>query len=980
MNRFALPFLCLAAACATTPEPTAVPEAPKAAPVVRLPEETHLTELHQLTFEGENAEAYWRFDGTGVSLQRRSGDVGCDRIYTMALFADGRRIESPALNLVSSGKGATTCAHYLTGDRQLLYASTHLGGDACPPKPDMKQGYVWALYDSYDIFRANEDGSGLTRLTDSPGYDAEATVCAKDGSIVFTSVRDGDLELYRMDKDGKNVKRLTFTPGYDGGAFFSADCSKLVWRASRPKPGQELEDFQALLKQGLVRPSKLELIVANADGSDAQQVTYLSAASFAPFFTPDGRRIIFSSNYGDPKGREFDLWAVNVDGTQLERITWTKGFDGFPMFSPDGQWLIFASNRMTAEGKSDTNLFLAKWDGHAPKAATAGAPERLKDDAIWLADPSREGRGLGTKGLDAAGEWVEARFKALGLEPAGTHGYRAPFEVTTAVKSGAATALKVAGKAAEAADFVPLGFSAQAKAKGAAVLAGYGIQDAELGLDDFKGLNVKGKVVVLRRFTPEHEKLATPEAQRKAGDLRKKVFTAKQAGAAAVIVVDWPVPSKAPAGGAASGGGAHGAGPAAPPAGRPAAAGPAAGAPPAHGAPAPAPTTAVGVTAGPELPREAPLPTLRTEGVGDSGIPVLVVKRSVLEPVWKKLEAKQRVEVELAVALDFEKSTAFNVVGRIAAGKKAGDGVVVIGAHYDHLGYGGPDSLAPDKKEPHLGADDNASGTVTLLEIARTLTEQRAALTQDVIIVSFSAEEGGVRGSSALITAKPPWLTSAVAMLNLDMVGRLRNNTLSVLGSATAPEWMEMVQASCADARVSCKASGDGYGPSDHMPFYTAGLPVLHFFTGAHSDYHKPSDSADKLNDVGMARVAQVVAGLATRVQGAKLTYTKMPAPAGRGDARSFNASLGTVPDYGGPPPGVAGVLLSDVRPGGGADQAGMRRGDVLQKLGSFEIRSVEDLMFVLMQAKPGETVTAIVLRDGKPVALEATYQEGRRR
>lgn len=954
MTRIVLSSLVVLSACATTPD--AVPEAPRPPPAVRLPEETHFTELHQLTFGGENAEAYWSFDGTRVSLQRRAADEGCDRIYTMRLFENGQRVAAPTMTRVSSGKGATTCAHYLAGDQELVYASTHLGGEACPPKPDMRLGYVWALYDSYDIFRANEDGTALTRLTDAPGYDAEATVCAKDGSIVFTSVRDGDLELYRMDRDGKNVKRLTFEPGYDGGAFFSADCSKLVWRASRPKPGKELEDYQGLLKQGLVRPSKLELYVANADGSDAHQVTYLDAASFAPFFTPDAKRILFSTNHGDPKGREFDIWAVDVDGTNLERITWTKGFDGFPMFSPDGQWLIFASNRMTAQGQSDTNLFLAKWDGHAPKTVTPGAAERIDADAAWLADPAREGRGVGTKGLDEAGAWIEARFKALGLEPAGADGYRAPFEVTTKVKAGAATALKVAGKAAAAQDFTPLGFSAQTKVKGPAVLVGYGLQDAELGLDDYKGLNVKGKVVVVRRFTPEHEKLGTPEAQRKAGDLRRKAFTAKQAGAAAVLVVDWPVPAKPTATGAAHGAAAaHGGGGAAAQA---------------HAAPA----------ASGELPREAALPTLRTEGVGDSGIPVLVVKRAVLEPVWAKLEKKQRVDVALEVALDFEKSPAFNVVGRIPAGKKAGDGVLVIGAHYDHLGYGGPDSLAPDKHEPHLGGDDNASGTATLLEIARALSERRAELTQDVIIASFSAEEGGVRGSTALIASKPAWLAKATAMLNLDMVGRLRGNTLAVLGSDTAPEWMALVQDACAAARVRCKASGDGYGPSDHMPFYTAGLPVLHFFTGAHSDYHKPSDTAAKLNAAGMARVAQVVAGLAERTQGVKLTYSKIPAPAGRGDARSFNASLGTVPDYGGPPPGIAGVLLSDVRPGGGAAQAGMRCGDVLQKLGTFEIRSVEDLMFVLMQAKPGETVTAVVLRDGKPLALETTFQEGRRR
>lgn len=911
--------------CATAPVVTTPPPAP-----VKAVEETHFAELTQLTFGGENAEAYWRFDGKGVTLQRRVGAESCDRIYTMPLIVDGALVPTPTPTLFSSGKGATTCAHSLAGDEEILYASTHLGGDACPPKPDMSQGYVWALYDSYDIFKRKADGTGaLTRLTDAPGYDAEATVCAKDGSIVFTSVRDGDIELYRMDKDGKNVKRLTFTPGYDGGAFFNHDCSKLVWRASRPKAGKELEDFRGLLAQGLVRPTKLELYVGNADGSDAHQVTYLNAASFAPFFFPNRDRIIFSSNYGDPKGRDFDLWAINTDGTQLERITYTKGFDGFPMFSPDGQWLIFASNRMTAEGQADTNLFITKWNDHEPKKPD-GAAERILDDATWLADPAREGRGVGTRGLEAAGAWLEARFKALQLEPLGVEGsYRAPFEVTTKVNDSG-SALAVAGTKIAATDFTALGWSAQGSVKGAAVLAGWALQDKELGLDDFKGLDVKGKIVIARRFVPEHEKLSSPEAQRRAGDLRKKAFVARSLGAKALVIVDWPAPSD-----------------------------------PTKKEPMP----------------EAALPALRPEGTtGDAGLPVLVVKRKALEAVWPKLEAKKSVELSLSVALRFEKSQAFNVVGRVAAGNRGAGGPVIIGAHYDHLGFGGPNSLAPDKVTPHLGADDNASGTATLLEIAKTLVAQRETLTRDVVIVSFSGEEEGVLGSAALVKSKPTWLEGATAMLNLDMVGRLRGNTLSVLGSNSAPEFAGLISSACAAARVECGASGDGYGPSDHMSFYTAGIPVLHFFTGAHGDYHKPSDAPAKLNAAGMAKVSEVIATLTRALGSATLTYNKIPEPAGRGDARSFNASLGTVPNYGGPPPGMKGVLLDDVRAGGGAEKAGLRRGDVIIKLGTFDVGSVEDLMFVLMQARPGETVTAAIMRDGKRMELEVTFQEGRRR
>lgn len=340
-----------------TAAPEAAPEAPApAAPADshRHPEEVHLSNIVQLTAGGENAEAYWSFDGKKLIYQAHEGE-GCDQIYVR----DAKDPQSKP-QLVSTGKGATTCSYFLPGDQEIIYASTHLAGDACPPRADQSQGYVWAIYDSYDIFRANADGSNLRQLTNTPGYDAEGTVCGKDGSIIFTSVRDKDLELYRMDADGKNVKRLTSTPGYDGGAFFNSDCSKIVWRASRPT-GDALKDYQTLLAKGLVRPTKLELFVANADGSNAKQVTELSVAAFGPFFYPNSERVVFSTNYGDPKGREFDLYAINVDGSGIERITHASGFDGFPMFSPDGKSFVFASNRASRPGTWDTNLFVADW-------------------------------------------------------------------------------------------------------------------------------------------------------------------------------------------------------------------------------------------------------------------------------------------------------------------------------------------------------------------------------------------------------------------------------------------------------------------------------------------------------------------------------------------------------------------------------------------------------------------------------------------
>ena len=260
--------------------------------------------------------------------------------------------------LISTGKGRTTCSYFLKGDQEIVYASTHEAGPDCPTPPDMSKGYNWGLFE-YDIYRANADGTNLRRLTDTPGYDAEATI-GKDGRIVFTSVRDGDMEIYSMNGDGSDVRRLTRRPGPDGGPFYSADGRQIVFRGRAIPPGPELDDYQSLLRKELWRPTKLEIFVMDRDGSNLRQVTRMGAASFAPFFLPDGRRIIFASNVGDPKGRNFDLYLVNDDGTGLERVTWNETFDGFPMFSPDGRQLVFASNRHGTR-PHETNVFIADW-------------------------------------------------------------------------------------------------------------------------------------------------------------------------------------------------------------------------------------------------------------------------------------------------------------------------------------------------------------------------------------------------------------------------------------------------------------------------------------------------------------------------------------------------------------------------------------------------------------------------------------------
>ena len=318
----------------------------------QLPAERHLRNIKQLTFGGENAEAYFSPDGTRLIFQSTRDGRECDQIYTM-------KIDGTDLKLVSTGTGRTTCGYFFPGGKEILFASTHKTGEACPPKPSFEKGYVWPIYAAYDIYRANADGSNLRPLTTTPGYDAEATI-APDGLIAFTSVRDGDMEIYTMKADGSDVRRLTNSPGPDGGPFFSWDGKRIAYRARPLPPGSELTDYLALLKEGIWRPTKLELYVMDRDGRNRSQITTLSAASFAPSWHPDLKRLIFASNFKDPQQRNFDIFLINLDGTGLEQITFNDTFDGFPMFSPDGRHLVFASNR-SDKIAGETNVFIADW-------------------------------------------------------------------------------------------------------------------------------------------------------------------------------------------------------------------------------------------------------------------------------------------------------------------------------------------------------------------------------------------------------------------------------------------------------------------------------------------------------------------------------------------------------------------------------------------------------------------------------------------
>lgn len=340
---YAVIVIGLASCSGATPAVTIQPEAG----------ESHLANIRQITVGGNNAESYFSRSGKQLIFQRQEEvNTGCDQQYII-------NVDGSGLRRVSNGLGRTTCGYFYDNDRRIFYSSTFKNSPDCPPVPDRSHGYVWPL-GHLEMYTSRTDGSDLRQLTDNGAYNAEGTLSPDGKTIIFTSTRDGDIELYTMNVDGSNVRRLTNRVGYDGGAFFSPDGSKIIWRAGYPATAADSADYLSLLSQRLVRPSRVELWISDADGGNPRQITRLGGANFAPFFHPDGKRVIFSSNYENPRSRNFDLYLIGLDGGGLTKITAHSDFDGFPVFSPDGRKLVWASNR-NPEKEGETNLFIADW-------------------------------------------------------------------------------------------------------------------------------------------------------------------------------------------------------------------------------------------------------------------------------------------------------------------------------------------------------------------------------------------------------------------------------------------------------------------------------------------------------------------------------------------------------------------------------------------------------------------------------------------
>ncbi|MDJ0865912.1 MAG: M28 family peptidase [Myxococcota bacterium] len=936
-----------------------------------------LSAARQLTFAGRRSgEGYWSADGSALVFQseREEGNPFY-QIYRMEL-------DTGAVSRVSPGVGKTTCAWLHPEGERVLYASTEHDPRAAEKQEaelaerasGRERRYAWDYDPEYELYVRDPASDAARRLTEARGYDAEGSFSPDGQRVLFASNRHayaaglaGDeakrletepshfIDLYVMAADGSDPRRLTDTPGYDGGPFWSADGSRIVWRRFAPDG------------------ASAEIWVMDADGSNARAITQLGALSWAPYFHPSGDYVIFATNlhgFGN-----FELYLVDTAGDHTPlRVTWRDGFDGLPAFSPDGARLAWTSAR---SGSGRPQLFVADWDDAkarellglpasavglaAPRAAVPADAARqareaaLRRDVEQLASEAMQGRLTGSEGERLSTEYVATAFEGAGLEPAGSDGgWFESFEFTAGVSLGADNRLAVPGGPSWEVerDWRPLAFSRLGRAAAAPVaFAGYGlVAPASNGIDAYDAygdLDVSGHWVLVLRYQPQGVPPETRQHWSRYASLRHKALVARERGAHGLLVAS-----------------------------------------------------------GPHSKVREPLVALRLDGAaGASSLAAISVRDEVADALLAasghRLGALQGAldagevrpgfvlpgaELEAAIDLVLERRTGRNVIGRLPAhtgSPHAGSlPALVVGAHVDHLGRGeGGTSLArPDERgDVHYGADDNASGTAALIEMARTLAERRRRgeirLARDVLFAAWSGEELGLLGSDAWArqrTGNPhhgPGLAAEVSSyLNLDMVGRL-DRQLAVQGLGSSADWAALLEGAAAPLDLPVLAQQETYLPTDATSFYLRGVPFLSAFTGGHAEYHTPRDTPDRIDHAGLERTTELMArlaeALATRVTAPAHRATPRPAA---GPARTgLRAYLGTIPDY---TREVVGVALSGVIEGGPASRAGLRAGDVIVGLAGRRIENIYDYTYAIEALAIGEEVEVEVERDGERLRL----------
>ncbi len=937
---------------------------------VHAEESNFLSNIRQLTYAGKRAgEGYFSQDGNSLIFQsEREPDNPFYQIYLLDLL-------SGATHRVSPGYGKTTCAFFRPGSEEVLYASTHHDRFATAKHEEelafrssgKTRRYSWDYDEAMDIFAANRNGSDLKQLTTAPGYDAEASYSPDGKRIVFCSLRHAypksqltpkELkqleidpayfgEIYLMNADGSDQQRLTDWPGYDGGPFFTPDGQHIVWR-----------HFTA-------DGSEADIYTMRLDGTGVRRLTDFDSMSWAPYFHPSGNYVIFASN--KLGFSNFELYLVDAAGRHEPiRVTYKDGFDGLPVFSPDGNKLCWTSNR-NSQGISQ--LYLAEWNHEAALAALAAAPETQKPKADisepgpardaklniqkhveFLASDALEGRMTGSEGAKQAADYIAAQFKQLNLKPYGDAGsYFQTFEYTAGRKiipnENRFLIMKRAGDAETLTefdvetDFMPLSFSRNGVVEGEVVFVGYGFSvpgKIGEGYDAYAGIDVKDKIVVALRYVPEDVSSERRQQLNRYAGLRYKAMQAREHGAKAFLVV-----------------------------------------------------------AGPNSPNAGELIPLKFDSsLADSGIVAVSITNPVAKelfaPSGKELKAIQSeldqenphfvgqfalpdVKVKITVSIEKVKKKDRNVVALLPAVETNDETeYVIVGAHYDHIGYGETGSLARKGEEGqiHNGADDNASGTAVVLELAALLNESRDQLKRGVLFTLWSGEELGLIGSSYFVEHGGIALEKVGAYINFDMVGRLRENKLMLQGVGSSSGWPALIEKRNVPVGFNLTLQADPYLPTDVTAFYPKKVPVLNFFTGAHEDYNRPTDDPATLNYEGMARLVQLGHGLILDVAAApeRLDYQEVERSQGGGGSRdTLRAYLGTIPDY---TTEIAGVKLSGVRAGGPADKAGLKGGDIIVEFGGQQIANIYDYTYALDAVKIGEPIQVIVLRDGNRVTF----------
>ncbi len=969
-------------------------------PTVRL-----LHGTRQLTFAGRRSgEGYFSQDGREIVFQsEREAGNPFYQIYRMDL-------ETGETRRISTGRGRTTCGWIHPDGEATLFASTHLDPDARAKQEreleERARGesrrYAWRFDDHYDLFLSH-GGGPLERLTKAQGYDAEGAFSPDGRRIVFASNRHAYgaalspeererlaedpsffIDLYLLDVASGETRRLTHSSGYDGGPFFSPDGERIVWRHFS-------EDG-----------ARAEIHSIGIDGREERILTRLGVMSWAPFYHPSGDYVIFTTNlhgYDD-----FELYLVDTEG-RLDpvRVSEHEGFDGLPVFSPDGNRLLWTSNR-TPDGRSQ--LFLAEWDDVAARAALglppAAAPlpvplPRATDPSIRandlaghvaaLTDLRMEGRRAGTAGAEIAARFLARAMQAIGLEPAGDEGhFQHAFDFTAGISLGPDNRILLEPARAEGdegtnrpdiehhdrgemaqsipasteidRDWRPLAFSRTGDiAASEIVFAGYGLVAPASGglgsIDSYADLEVEDRWVMVFRDLPQTIEGEARQHLQRYASLRHKAMIARDRGARGVLFVSGP-----------------------------------------HG-----------------RFREELIPLRFDASLAGTRIGVLSLSDQLAEQILRGagrgLEAIQReadetpgtvgfpvpgIALGVQVDLVLDRTEGANVIGRLQVGPRPSEQVVVLGAHYDHLGHGeGSSSLARGDEVGaiHPGADDNASGVAVLLEIAEELVHRRDQGIylgeRDFIFAAWSAEEIGLIGSDrwledSLSPQSSPHASphasphegdrGPIAYLNFDMVGRLRDS-LIVQGLGSSSEWPALLERAAAPLDLAVFPQHDSYLPTDATSFYTRGIPILSAFTGVHSEYHTPRDRPELLNLEGAVRIGRLFSRIAQSLSSATTPppYTAQPAPSGGGARAGLRVFLGTVPDYA--QTDVRGVRLSGVAPGGPAEEAGLRSGDVIVELDGRPIENLYDYTYALDALRVGEPARIVVERAGERQTLE---------